>query len=440
MALTLETQHRNARKAGIASFVGTTIEWYDFYAYSTAAALVLGKIFFPTTSALAGTLAAFATFWVGFLARPIGGIIFGHLGDKVGRKKTLIITLMLMGCCTTGMGLLPTYNQVGLLAPALLILFRLMQGVAMGGEWGGAVVLSSEHAPKGKEILYSAFAQQGSPAGNLLATVAFLLTSMLPDHQFMTWGWRIPFLFSALLVVVGMFIRMSVEESPAMQELKDKNKVAKLPIGEVLRNHKGLVAMGVGACVIGLSATYFKTTFALSWAVTSIGFDRTQFLTVITGAIVVQLIVQPFGAVLATKMDLKKAVIYMLVPEIIALPVMFSLIATGSTKLAMLGMALASIPHSLYYAAMAGILAKSFPVQVRYTGISLSYQICGMVFAGTTPILGQYLLGATGSILSVVALGILHVLITLFCALGLITRMHQEGARDAARSASLAQS
>ena len=174
MALTLDTQHRNARKAGIASFVGTTIEWYDFYAYSTAAALVLGKIFFPTTSALAGTLAAFATFWVGFLARPIGGIIFGHLGDKVGRKKTLIITLMLMGCCTTGMGLLPTYNQVGLLAPALLILFRLMQGIAMGGEWGGAVVLSSEHAPKGKEILYSAFAQQGSPAGNLLATVAFL--------------------------------------------------------------------------------------------------------------------------------------------------------------------------------------------------------------------------------------------------------------------------
>lgn len=431
-----ETRKGQARKAGIASFVGTTIEWYDFYAYSTAAALVLGKVFFPTTSALVGTLAAFASFWVGFLARPIGGIVFGHLGDKVGRKKTLIATLMLMGCCTTCMGLLPTYGQIGVLAPVLLIVLRLLQGIAMGGEWGGAVVLSSEHAPKGKEILYAAFAQQGSPAGNLLATLAFLIVSMLPDHQFMTWGWRVPFLFSALLVGVGLFIRMSVEESPAMQELKDKKQIAKLPIGEVLRHHKSLVAMGVGACVIALSATYFKTTFALSWAVTSIGFDRTQFLGVITAAIVVQLIVQPFGAVLATKMDLKKAVAFMLVPEIAALPLMFSLIATGSVKLAMIGMALASIPHSLYYAAMAGILAKSFPAQVRYTGISLSYQICGMVFAGTTPILGQYLLNSTGSIWSVVALGVVHVLITLVCALMLVGRMHQESARGE-RSATL---
>ncbi|QGZ57435.1 MFS transporter [Paraburkholderia acidiphila] len=430
-ATSLDTQHRQARKAGIASFVGTTIEWYDFYAYSTAAALVLGKLFFPTTNALIGTLAAFASFWVGFLARPIGGIVFGHLGDKVGRKKTLIVTLMLMGGCTTLMGLLPTYNQVGVLAPVLLILLRLTQGIAMGGEWGGAVVLSSEHAPKGKEIFYSAFAQQGSPAGNLLATVAFLVISMLPDHQFMTWGWRVPFLMSAALVAVGLFIRMSVDESPAMKELQAKNKVAKLPIAEVLRHHKGLVAMGVGACVIALSATYFKTTFALSWAVTSIGFDRTQFLSVITFAIVVQLIVQPFGAVLATKMDLKKAIIYMLVPEIVALPLMFSMIATGSTKLAMIGMALASIPHSLYYAAMAGMLAKAFPAQVRYTGISLAYQICGMVFAGTTPILGQYLLSATGSILSVVALGVVHVLITLVCALMLVTRMQGEGTLEA---------
>jgi MFS family permease len=417
---------RNAWKAGLASFVGTTIEWYDFYAYSTAAALVLGKVFFPSTSALSGTLAAFASFWVGFLARPIGGIIFGHLGDKVGRKKTLIITLMLMGCCTTGMGLLPTYAQAGIFAPVLLILLRLLQGIAMGGEWGGAVVLSSEHAPKGKEIFFSAFAQQGSPAGNLLATVAYLAVSTLPDGEFMSWGWRIPFLFSAVLVGVGMVIRMSVDESPAMKALKERNEVAALPIGEVLRNYKGIVVMGVGACVIALSATYFKTTFALSWAVTSIGFARTEFLGVITAAIVVQLIVQPFGAVLATKLDLRKAVIYMLLPEILALPLMFSLIATGSTKLAMVGMALASIPHSLYYAAMAGILANSFPAQVRYTGISLAYQICGMLFAGTTPILGQFLLSATGSIVSVIALGVLHVLITLACALMLVSRTRSQ--------------
>ncbi|MEI6003392.1 MHS family MFS transporter [Paraburkholderia bengalensis] len=420
---TTSTQLRNARKAGIASFVGTTIEWYDFYVYSTAAALVLGKLFFPSTSALAGTLAAFATFWIGFVSRPIGGIVFGHLGDRVGRKKTLIITLMLMGCCTTAMGLLPTYAQVGFTAPVLLVVLRLLQGIAIGGEWGGAVVLSSEHAPKGKEIFYSAFAQQGSPAGNLLATLAYLAVSTLPDHQFMTWGWRIPFLLSAFLVGVGIFVRLSVEESPAMQAIKESKKIATLPIAEVLRDYKALVAMGVGACVIAISVTYFKTTFALSWAVTSIGFDRTQFLSVITAAIIVQLIVQPFGAVLATKIDLKKAILYMLLPEIVTLPLMFSLIATRSTPLAMIGMSLASIPAALYYASMAGILAKSFPVQIRYTGISLAYQICGALFAGTTPILGQYLLNATGTIVSVIALGIMHVLITLACALMLVARI-----------------
>lgn len=428
MAEPAEGSRRNpAQRAAIASFVGTTIEWYDFYAYSTAAALVLGKVFFPSSSPLAGVLASFATFWVGFLARPLGGVVFGHLGDRIGRKRTLVMTLILMGVCTTGMGLLPTYAQVGVLAPTLLVLLRLLQGIAMGGEWGGAVVLASEHAPRGKDIYYSAFAQQGSPAGNLLATGAFLLVSLLPDEAFLSWGWRIPFLMSAVLVVVGMVIRVSVEESPAMQRLKSQKRVVKVPIAEVLRHHKAMVAIGVGACVIALSATYFKTTFALAWAVSSIGFDRTQFLGVITVAIVVQLFVQPLGAVLATRMPLRKAVPLMLLPEIVALPVMFWLIATGSTPLAMLGMALASIPHAMYYAAMAGLLARGFPPEVRYTGISLSYQICGMLFAGTTPIVGQYLLHATGTITSVILLGISHVVITVVCAMMLIARIERTG-------------
>lgn len=417
-----KSQTAMARRAGIASFVGTSIEWYDFYAYSTAAALVLGKVFFPTSSPGAGTLAAFATFWVGFLARPIGGIIFGHMGDRVGRKKTLIVTLMLMGTCTAAVGLLPTYGQVGILAPALLVLLRLIQGVAMGGEWGGAVVLASEHAPKGKGILYAAFAQQGSPMGNLLATGMFLLVSQLPDAQFMSWGWRIPFLASALLVVVGLAIRLGVEESPAMKQMMATKTVVKLPIREVLRTHKAMVLLGMGACTIAVSATYFKGTFALSWAVTELGFDRTKFLSIITIALVVQLIVQPFGAVLASKIDLKKAVLWMLVPELIAMPVMFLMISTQNFALSAIGMSLATIPHSMYYAALAGILAQSFPPHVRYTGISLCYQLCSMVFAGTAPMMGQLLLNTTGSIVSVIGLALVHVALTLVCVLILLSR------------------
>ncbi len=413
---------RAAKKAGMASFVGTTIEWYDFYAYSTAAALVFGKIFFPSTSSATGTLAAFATFWIGFLARPLGGMIFGHLGDRIGRKKTLITTLMLMGVCTTAIGLLPTYNSIGVAAPILLILLRLIQGVAMGGEWGGAVVLSAEHAPKGKELLYSAFAQQGSPVGNLLATFVFFMFSFLPDEQFLSWGWRIPFLFSALLVITGLWIRLGVEESPIMKQLQSSKNLVKVPLKEVFAKYKVMVALGMGACIIGLSATYFKTTFALSWAVNEIGFTRSDFLGIVTIALITQVIFQPFGAIIASKISLKKAVIFILLPEIILLPLAFLLIATKSYAWAAFGMAIATIPHSMYYSFLGGILVKAFPANVRYTGISMSYQLCGMIFAGSTPIVAQFLLNQTGSIIAVIVLALVHVVVSMVCAVYLISR------------------
>ncbi|CAM03281.1 MFS transporter [Saccharopolyspora erythraea NRRL 2338] len=413
---------RVARRAGIASFTGTTIEWYDFYIYSSASALVLNKVFFPTVDPAAGTLAAFATFWVGFLARPVGGVLFGHLGDRIGRKKTLITTLLLMGGATTCVGLLPTYATIGVAAPLLLVVLRMLQGVAMGGEWGGAVLIASEHAPKGRKILYGAFAQQGSPAGNVLATLSFLLVAQLPDEAFSSWGWRIPFLASALLVVVSLVIRLSVEESPEMRRLMESRTVAKLPIRDVLRSSPLIIALGVGACTIAVSATYFKSTFALSWAVSDLGFQRSTFLTVILVAGIAQLIFQPLGAVLATRWDLRRAVTVLLVPELVLMPAMFWLISTGSLGLSMLGMAVATLPHAMYYAALAGILARSFPAHVRYTGISLCYQLCTTLFAGTAPMLGQYLMNVTGSIVSVVFLAVAHVLLTLFCVLALLRR------------------
>jgi len=441
---TARERTKAANRAGFGAFIGSTIEWFDFYIYGTAAALVFDKVFFPELEGPIGTLVAFATFWVGFLARPIGGIIFGHYGDRLGRKKTLVITLLMMGISTTAIGLLPGYASIGIAAPILLVCIRMIQGIGLGGEWGGSVLIASEHAPKGKSVLYGAFAQQGSPVGNTLSTVSFLAISQLPDDAFVSWGWRVPFLASAALVMVGLLVRLKVAESPAMAKLIEKKEVVKLPLTEVLRSHPMLIVLGIGACTIGLSATYFKSTFALSWATTSLDFDRSSFLTIILVANITQIIVQPFGAVIATRMkSWSRAVIVMLVPELVLMPVMFVLISTENYGLAMLGVAVATIPHCLYYAALAGMLASRFPAHLRYTGISLCYQLCGTLLGGTTPIIGQFLLNRTGSITAVIAYAVFQVALTLGCMLLLLKRPnHDEQAAEpvaaAARTATAA--
>ncbi|MFB8026231.1 MULTISPECIES: MFS transporter [unclassified Streptomyces] len=431
---TARERTKAANRAGFGAFIGSTIEWFDFYIYGTAAALVFDKVFFPELEGPVGTLVAFATFWVGFLARPLGGIVFGHYGDRLGRKKTLVITLLMMGISTTAIGLLPGYASIGIAAPILLVCIRMIQGIGLGGEWGGSVLIASEHAPKGKSVLYAAFAQQGSPVGNTLSTVSFLAISQLPDDAFVSWGWRVPFLASAALVMVGLLVRLKVAESPAMAKLIEKKEVVKLPLTEVLRSHPMLIVLGIGACTIGLSATYFKSTFALSWATTSLDFDRSSFLTIILVANITQIVVQPFGALIATRMkSWSRAVIVMLVPELILMPVMFVLISTENYGLAMLGVAVATIPHCLYYAALAGMLASRFPAHLRYTGISLCYQLCGTLLGGTTPIVGQFLLNRTGSITAVIAYAVFQVALTLGCMLLLLKRPnHDEPAAEPA--------
>ncbi|WP_406430590.1 MHS family MFS transporter [Streptomyces sp. NBC_01589] len=423
---------RAANRAGFGAFIGSTIEWFDFYIYGTAAALVFDKVFFPELDGAIGTLVAFATFWVGFLARPIGGVIFGHYGDRLGRKKTLVITLLMMGISTTAIGLLPGYASIGIAAPILLVAIRMVQGIGLGGEWGGSVLIASEHAPKGKSVLYGAFAQQGSPVGNTLSTLSFLAISQLPDEAFVSWGWRLPFLFSAALVIVGLFVRLKVAESPAMANLIQKKEVVKVPLTEVLRTQPMLIVLGIGACTIGLSATYFKSTFALSWATSSLDFDRSSFLTIILVANITQIVVQPFGALIATRMkSWSRAETVMLLPELALMPLMFILISTENYGLAMVGVAVATIPHCLYYAALAGMLASRFPAHLRYTGISLCYQLCGTLLGGTTPIIGQFLLNRTGSITAVIAYAVLQVVLTLGCMLLLLKRPnHDEQAAE----------
>ncbi|KAA1021151.1 MHS family MFS transporter [Pseudonocardia sp. EV170527-09] len=410
------------RKAGIASFVGTTIEWYDFYIYGTAAALVLGPLFFPNASPAAGVLASFATFWVGFLARPIGGIVFGHLGDRLGRKTALVATLLLMGVSTLAIGVLPVYDDVGVLAPVLLVVARLVQGLAVGGEWGGAVLIASEHASKNRRILYGAFAQQGSPAGQMLATGSFALVAMLPEEAFLSWGWRVPFLVSAALVVVGLVIRLRIEESPALVAMRSRGTTARFPLAELLRERTTLVVVSVGACALVAAAAYFKNTFALSWAVNDLGFDRQVFLNVVLISSTVQFFTQPLGAFMATWWNPRKVVTALLLIELPLFPVMFWLISTGSFGLAALGMALATLPHTMYYAILAGMLAEAFPARMRYTAISLSYALAGTLFGGTAPLVGQSLLAATGSIVPVVGYSLVIVLVSLAAARYVLAR------------------
>ena len=410
-----------ARKAGYAAFVGTTIEWFDFFIYGTASALVLGKLFFPDASPAVGTLAAFATFAVGFIARPLGGIIFGHFGDKFGRKNTVITTLLLMGFATVGVGLLPTYAQIGFMAPVLLVLLRVIQGVAMGGEWGGAVLIATEFAPPKKKILYGAFAQQGAPVGNLLATLAFLGLTFLSTEVFNSWGWRLPFLASAGLIFIGLYIRLHITETPEMVKAIESKTQKRVPLFEILRNHAGVVLLACGAVVAGVALTYVKTTFALSWATKDLGFSRAEFLQVITVALVAQIVIQPFGAVFASKVNLRKAILWLLLPEIVLLPFMFFMISTGSLGLAMLGMVLATVPTCMYYSMLAGFLAQLFPAHIRYTGISLAYQLSTAVFAGTAPFVSQMLLNINGSIWPVVGLAIGYIVLSLVCMMVLLS-------------------
>ncbi|KAA5827112.1 MFS transporter [Saccharopolyspora hirsuta] len=422
---------RRARRAGVASFVGTTIEWYDFYIYGTASALVFGKLFFPDASPAAGVLASFATFWVGFLARPLGGIVFGHFGDRLGRKGTLITTLLMMGVATFLIGVLPTHAQIGVAAPFLLALLRAVQGIAVGGEWGGAVLMAAESAPKGRASFFAMLVQQGSPAGAILATLVFLAAGSLDDAAFAAWGWRVPFLLSGLLVVVGLVIRMKVEESGEFEEVKDSGDVVRLPIAEVLRTAWRSVLLGIGASIMGISAAYFTNTFVLSWTTNELGMDRQTMLYVLLGISAVQFAWQPIAALISERVgETRFMVCSLLVQVAVAVP-MFLLISTTRPILVFLGVALATISGSGYYAVLAGFLARAFSSRVRYTGISLSYQLCSTLIGGTTPLVAQFLLTASGSIWPVVGFYAVLLLITTGCvaALAAVTARREHAPR-----------
>jgi len=420
---------RKARLAGVAAFVGTTIEWYDFFIFTTASGLIFGKIFFPSLTPATGALAAFATLWVGYVGRPLGGLLFGHVGDRIGRKPALIITLLLMGAGTTAIGLLPTFQQVGIAAPALLAFLRVLQGVALGGEWGGAVLIASESAPKDRRISFGNYAQQGTPAGAMLSTLAFIPVATLPASSFASWGWRLPFLFSAVLVVVGLGVRLKIEDPPEFAQARDRKELAKVPSAEVFRYSAGAVALGIGACAVGIGMSGIKNPFILAWATTDLGVARAAMLNILLVTTVVQFVTQPVAAHYARRFGALRVMAGSLVATLVVLVPTFVLIGTTVPVLVGLGLCLLMATQSGYYAILAGFLSNMFPVRVRYTGISLSYQLAGTVF-GAIPVVAQLLLTVTGQVWASVAFYAAIVLLTLVSVIA-IARGTDGGARAA---------
>ncbi|WP_250514594.1 MFS transporter [Caballeronia sp. INDeC2] len=382
--------------------LGTAIEWYDFFCYATAAALVFGDVFFAVGKPFLGTLASLATFAVGFVARPLGAVLFGHLGDRIGRKQALIVTLLVMGLSSTLIGLLPSYHTVGVLATVMLVLLRLVQGVAVGGEWGGAVLIAAEHAPPRWRTFLAAAPQYGSPIGLILATTMFQLMSRLPEADFRSWGWRVPFLVSALLVLIAFVIRRGVNESPELEAYRQKAAAAgktaqTAPLKTIVRRFKGRLVLGIGLSMIGVAGFYFITTLMLTYTTAYLHVPKADVLRIINTFGFVELIVFPIGSLLAHRIGERRFIAAVSALTLLWAAPMMMLILTREVGNIAIAILVAAVFMSAYYAVLAPCLPKIFPVDVRYTGISLSYQICGAVFGGTTPLVGLWLAQTFGA-------------------------------------------
>ncbi|MBE9373617.1 MHS family MFS transporter [Saccharopolyspora sp. HNM0983] len=405
---------KQARRAVLSSFVGTAIEWYDFFIYGTAAALVIGPQFFPASSSLASTLAAFTTFAVGFLARPFGGVVMGHFGDRIGRKSMLVLSLTMMGLATVGIGLLPTYATIGVAAPVLLVLLRFAQGIGVGGEWGGAALIATESAAPGKRGLYGAAPQLGVPAGVLGANLAFLLiTQLLTDEQFQSWGWRVPFLVSAVLVLVALWIRMGVLESPDFAEVKDSAEVERMPIVQVLRRQWRTVLLAAGTFVATNGIAYVFMVWVLTYGTEQLGFSRPAMLWLLIAACPVWMAGMAFSAWLSDLVGRRRVYVRASVVLLVVSALFFPLLDTGSPVLMLLAMLVLGAALGCTAGPQSALFAELFPARLRYSGASLGYQIGSILGGGFAPIAATSLLAAFGTSWAVTGYFVLLALISL---------------------------
>lgn len=372
------------RQILLASLAGTTIEFFDFYIYATAAVLVFPKLFFPSTDPTAATLASLATFAIAFVARPIGSALFGHFGDRVGRKTTLVLALSTMGLSTVVIGLLPTYKSIGVLAPLLLALCRFGQGLGLGGEWGGAVLLAIENAPPQKRAWYGMFPQLGAPVGFFLSGGVFLLLSRaLTDQQFFSFGWRLPFLASAVLVGVGLYVRLTITETPVFEESRRRGQQVKVPIFTVVRQHTRALVAGTFLSVATFVLFYLMTVFALSWGTSALGYSRSTFLQMQLADITLFALTIPISALLAER-GRKRIMLWVTVSIGVFGLVLAPLFVAGTTG-AVVMMAIGLALMGLTYGPLGTVISELFPTQVRYTGSSLAFNLAGILGASLAP-------------------------------------------------------
>jgi len=381
----------------LASAIGTTIEWYDFFLYGVMTPLVLNKLFFPNADVLISTLLAYGTFFVGFLSRPIGGIIFGHYGDRLGRKTVLILTLLIMGIATFLIGLLPTYASAGMWAPLLLLALRIFQGIGIGGEWGGAVLMAVEHSPGGQRGFYGAWPQIGVPAGLLLSAGVVNLLSFLNNDDFFAWGWRIAFLLSAVLVAIGLYIRLRILETPAFKAAQQENKIAAVPIAELFRSHSKNTLLGLGARYIEGVTFNVYGVFLVGYLTSTLHMTRQAALSAVMVASAIMIVMLPLCGRLSDRIGRRKVFgIASLLIGVLSFPA-FWLMGPQSPLLTIIAVA---VPFAFVYPAVYGpeaaLFSELFDTRVRYTGISFVYQFSGIFASGLTPIIATALLPLGG--------------------------------------------
>lgn len=379
-----------------ASLIGTTVEWYDFFIYTTAAALVFNQLFFPEQTPLVGTLLAFGTYAVGFFARPVGGVVAGHYGDRIGRKSMLVMTLLIMGIATFLIGLLPTYAVIGVWAPILLVALRFLQGFAVGGEWGGATLMAVEYAPEGRRGLFGGFPGMGIPLGLVVATAVFAAFSSLPEEQFLAWGWRAPFLLSIVLVFVGLFIRLKILETPAFREMQQAGGESRLPIVEVIRDYWRSILLTMGAFFLVNGGFYVVITFMLTYGTETVGVDRGVMLT--GNLIAAGVEVVAIGVFAALSDYVGRRPIYLSAAVFLGLfsfP-MFWMINTGSAPVIWLALSIATASLGAMYGPMGAFFCEMFDTKVRYTGASFGYQLASVFAGGLAPFISVALLARFG--------------------------------------------
>lgn len=416
-----ETDGKAITKVALASAIGNTIEYYDFTLYATATALVFNKIFFPSLDPLVGSLAAFATFFVGYCARPLGGILFGHFGDRVGRKTALLITILIMGIGTVLIGLMPSYEQIGILAPIGLVVLRTLQGIGIGGEYAGGMAMTVEHAPPEARGFYSSLVHVGVPAGFLIpiALLGVLSTSM-DEAQFLSWGWRVPFLFSIVLVGIGLFIRIHISETPAFQRVLTEEKPASIPVVEAVRDHTANLVFGIGAKIAESGLFNIYAVFVITYCVTKLGLPKQTILNGVLVGCALECLTLPLFGALSDRIGRKPVYVGgMIFQALLAIP-FFMLINTGNTGLIWLAIALGlAIGHGSVYGAQGAYFSELFPARVRYSGLSLVQQIGPILGGGLSPLIATLLLAEYGGSAMVALYMVAMAVLSALCVIGL---------------------